>query len=323
MVRLKKYKHLAIELQKEPPKIVTPPEFPELPCLVAAYAIRNSGKSTAIQSNLRKYKAANLCHRVFIVTPSWLSNSFLFEGLVADEDVFEPTQASLDEIVRRTEEEAKEWREYEENRAIWKEYKRQERLVIAGKLPEVDPELLSGVVDINLFLLDKYPDYKYPGCQRPQIWCVIDDCQDSPVMTTSSKAKNSLSALAIRNRHVGGHRFGLNLVIAMQSYKKQTGALNKAIRNNVTAMMLWNFRDVKLMEDIYSDIGRDVTKAQFFNAFAIATGGDKHNYLLLEFSPGVRMRQNFDTIIDLASLPKTLPNLEGEGEEAEIFSDDE
>lgn len=312
--RVTKLPNLSIELQKEPEPIRVPDELPPLPATIVYFGVRGSGKTTAIQSMLRKYKAANLMNRLFLISPTYKSNSFLFDGIIDDEDVYEEAvQASLNKVIDKVQQEADEWKAHEENKMIWSEYKKQEKKYLAGEIEEIEPEVLNAAVEAGLTLYDRFPEYKYPGVQRPQMWLVLDDIQSSALFNPNTKVKNNLNNVLIKTRHMGGSRFGLNVVIALQNYKLQTGGLSKALRMNTTAMALFGYRDKKLIEDIHKEISREVSEEEFAAAFDYATAGEKYNHLFLEFGSNIRLRKNFDEILDLTGLKTEAQSSSGSG----------
>lgn len=296
-MRTKKYKHLGIVIPKEPPPIPSPPELPAQPFLIAAYGCRGSGKSTAISSMIRKYKDAGAANRVFLICPTHKSNSFLWEGLVDDDDVFEDAnQASLDEVITRAESEAEEWKLYCENEVIWREYKEQERLFIDGKIAKMDEELLSAAIQAGVAELDTYPPYKWPGCKHPSLILVVDDCMSSSLFNPSTKVRNNLSNIAIRHRHIGTREYGgLSIIVALQSYKSQTGVLSRAIRSNMTACMIWGLRDEKMIGSIHEEMGREIDEETFIAAYDYCIQ-DRFDCFTIEFSP-LRVRRNMDEVL--------------------------
>lgn len=298
-MRSTKYKHLATVVPDGPPKIEVPPELFPLPATVMYSAVRGSGKTTALTSMLRKYKDAGCMHRCFLICPTYPSNAFLFEGLVDKDDVFEDaTQASLDTIVARTEEEAEEWERYKKMREIWKRYHDAEHRYIEGQAEEIDEQLMLEAIDAGVADIQEFPPYKYGAdCQHPCMWAVVDDCQSSQIFNPSTRQKNNLANLVIRHRHIGGNRFGLSMVISMQNWKTTVGSLSRALRANMTCLALYGIKDKKLLDDIYTEVAREIDQATFFNAFQYATAGEKYNHLFIEFTPKLRMRKNFDEIL--------------------------
>jgi hypothetical protein len=301
-VRVKKYPQLKTILEKGPQDVAVPEHLPKLPMLLLASAVRGSGKSTSISSMLKHYKNNNLCHRVFVISPTYRSNEFLFKDLVAEEDVYEDaTQGALDKIIAEVESEAKEWKHYKENKLIWERFRQQKNEYIMMRRKNIDEDLLAAALDAGLADLDSLPPYKFPGTDHPQMWLIIDDCQSSPLFNPSTKVKGNLSNISIKHRHIGGDRFGLNMVVALQNWRSNQGSLSKAIRQNQTCLMLWGLRDSKMLDDIYAEIGRDVSKEQFYAAFNYCTSGERWNYMFLEFTPKLRIRRNLDEVLNLDS----------------------
>jgi hypothetical protein len=168
----------------------------------------------------------------------------------------------------------------------------------------VDADAIGAAIQAGLENLEKYPAYKFGDVARPLMFLVVDDCQSSPIFQTGTKHSNSLSALCIRNRHIGGLEYGgLSIIIAMQNWKAAHGALSKNIRMQLTNIALWRYRDRELIDDIYNEVANDISEQQFRAAYEYATQGEKWNMLFIEFNP-VRLRRNFDEEIVLESLPQ-------------------
>lgn len=305
MVRVKKYDHLGIIIPKEPAKISVPSEFPSLPMALAAYGCRGSGKSTQIASMMRRYKEAGCCHRIFLICPTYQSNKFLWEDLVADEDVFEEAnQTALDEAIRRTEEEAESWRLYKKHKELFSVFKKQRDAYISGRRREIDESLLLEAYEAGIAELDEYPEYKWPGCKHPCLFLIVDDCMSSGIFNPSTRIKNNLPNIIIKHRHIGGRENGgLSIIIALQSYKSQTGVLSKAIRSNCTCMMIWGMRSDKMLSEIYEEMAREIDEETFIAAYDHCVQ-ERHDCFMVEFAP-LRVRRNFDEILDMESLPVT------------------
>lgn len=297
-MKTKKLRNMGIELQKEPPKISVPDELPPLPGLFGFFGVRGSGKTTAAQSLLRKYKAAGLMHRLFLITPTYESNRFLFDGLLQDTgDVFESTtQASLDEVINRVHAEAEEWRIYKSNKKLWHEFQLQKKEYVRGKRKEIDPELVGEVMQAGLGDLDTFPDYKYGDCDHPCMWLVLDDIQSSSLLNQSTKVPGNLANLCIKHRHIAG-RFGVNIIMCFQNWKMQVGALSRALRANLTACALFGYRDKKIVDSIYEEVSQEVSLEVFQQCYDYATQPNKWDFLFVEFGSDVRLRKNLDELI--------------------------
>lgn len=296
-MKTRKITNFAAVLGKEPPAIRVPEELPKLPMLLAAYGVRGSGKSVSITTMLRKYKEANLLQRAFLISPTYGSNAHLFSDLVAPEDIYSETnQASLDAILESVASEAAEYKLYREHKLLFEEYTKQKKQYIAGKRKEIDSDLLFAVYQCGLADMETFPKYKYDTDQTPQMWLILDDCQSGQLFLPSTKTRKNLSSVMIAHRHWES-RFGLNIVIALQNFKAQTGTLARAMRANLTCMCLFGYRDEKLLESIHDEIGREVTKEEFYDLFDYATSGEKWNHLTIEFGNPIRFRKNWDTFL--------------------------
>lgn len=296
-IKTKQLKNMKAVLPNEPPKIEVPDHLPPLHGLFGYFGVRGSGKTVSMTTLLRKYRDANLAQRVFLISPTYDSNKYLFEGLVDKKDVYEEaSQASLDAVMEAIESEAAEWRKWQDHCILWDEYKKQERAYIAGKRKAIDAELVNEYIHCGLADMDRRPTYKYDNVAHPVMHLVIDDCMSSALFNPSSKTKNNLNNLLIKHRHLAD-RFGVTIHIAMQAWKSNVGVLGRALRSNLTCIILWGLKDRKLMQDIHQEIGREIDKEQFYEAYDYATSGEKWNALVIEFGSNFRMRRNWDTVI--------------------------
>jgi hypothetical protein len=302
-LKVRKLPGFQAHLGKEPPKIEVPDDLPKLPMLSSYWGVRGSGKTVAATTLLRKYKDANLMQRLFVMTPTYESNKHLLEDLCEPEDVYsECTQESLDQILDKLDAEAMEWRRYKEHKMLWEAYQRQKKSYIAGKRKKIDDDLLYECFDAGLTDLDKMPPFKYTcnGSNHPQVWLFLDDCQNSSLFNSSSKVKNNLSNVLIKHRHLSG-RYGLNIIIALQNYKSQTGVLSKAMRANMTCMGLFGYRDEKLLKGIREEQAGEIDEDTFKMIYDYATSGEKWHYLFIEFNP-LRFRRCLDEIVSIQNI---------------------
>jgi hypothetical protein len=212
--------------------IETPPDLPRLHTLALYCGARGMGKGVACYTLLKHYKAAGVCDRVLVISPTAQQNRELFEdlGVDFDHDVFtEPTVGSLNEVLRIVEKEGRDWERYE---LELKAYEAMQRFLKGGKrskvkLEDIPPELVLAVDRADLW--DAPPQSKYG--HKPVIHVVLDDCFGSPIFNVSSKSP--LVHLAIRHRHVGGIRLSLHLLV--QALTGATGGIGWAIAQTLHA----------------------------------------------------------------------------------------
>lgn len=91
-------------------------------------------------------------------------------------------------------------------------------------------------------------------------------------------------------------------MIALQSYKSQTGVLSKAIRSNCTGIVFYGMRDEKALQGIFEEMGREIEPEVLSAAFDYATSGNRHNACFVIFDNGISIRRNLDEVIDLDSI---------------------
>ena len=155
------------------------PNLPRLHTLCIAAAKRGGGKTTTVTSMLRIYQKQGLADRVFILSPTAVSNSEFYDGLAKPEDIFPPTNASLNQIITYIEAEAEAVKEYE---AILGLYKFWQKFLKSKKSVEsIDLDLLYDLEKNGIMDMDSPPVPKYESV-RPVIHVLFDDIQGTELM---------------------------------------------------------------------------------------------------------------------------------------------
>jgi hypothetical protein len=128
--------------------------------------------------------------------------------------------------------------------------------------------------DLAAFCRDgdfKPPEHRYNG-RKPKIAVIFDDCLGSTVYSKPRK----LNALATYSRHVGqlkeGGAIGVSLFFLVQSYKCQSGGLNKVVRNQCTALMVFRTKDAAELDDIASSVAGEIDRPTFDRVYGAAIG---------------------------------------------------
>ncbi len=284
-------------LGKEPKSIKVPPHLYKLPMLATFCAVRGSGKTVAMTSLLRKYQEAGLCQRVFLITETYASNEHLFAGLVDPDDVWTASDPdALDQVVERLEEESAAWKAYKKDLDLYKRVKKQKSRYVSGRVPHIDALLLGEAEERGL--LEHPPQYRYGNhVQHPAMFLIIDDAQGSRLMNDSTKRKISLTSIAIRHRHIAD-RLGVSILIAVQSFKSQSGNLSRSLRSNATLCCIWPMKDNKIIEEIAEELGREISKEVFNAIYAYATSGAPWNFLAISFAP-TTFRKCWDEVLEI------------------------
>ena len=267
-----------------------------LHCCAVVCGARGSGKTVAVRSKLHHLKAEGLADRVFLISPTAVSNSEMWAGLVEEEDIFsEMTNESVIKIIEIVEAEAKEWKEYEEKLRLYKLWKK--LLKKQTPINEIDPELLLEFFEAGIYDLDEMeeePKSKYG--HKPVLHLVLDDCQSSKLFVPSTH--NKLLNATIRHRHLGDG-LGLSMWFLVQSYSTNSG-LPKAIRDNSTLLILFPMKNGNNVMKVIEEIGGNIDEETFSKVYEYAIKDGDHDFLVIEFTPSKKkftFRKNWDTAL--------------------------
>lgn len=268
-----------------------------LHCCAVVCGARGSGKTVAVRSKLHHLKAEGLADRVFLISPTAVSNSEMWEGLIEEEDIFcEMTNESVLKVIEIVEAESKEWKEYEEKVRLYKLW----RKLLKKQTPinEIDPELLleimeAGIMDMDMDM-EEEPKSKYG--HKPVLHLVLDDCQSSKLFVPSTH--NKLLNATIRHRHLGDG-LGLSMWFLVQSYSTNSG-LPKAIRDNSTILCLFPMKNGANVMKVIEEIGGNIDQDTFNEVYDYATKDDDHSFLVIEFTPSKKkytFKKNWQTAL--------------------------
>jgi hypothetical protein len=129
------------------------------------------------------------------------------------------------------------------------------------------------------------PSHKWNG-RKPRIAVLIDDAMGSLLYSKPRK----LNALATYSRHLGqlakGGSIGVSLFFLIQSFKAQTGGLNKVIRNQATSLILFKTKDKGELEDVAESVAGEIDDETFYKVYEAAIGeGNNYEFLFIDFHP--------------------------------------
>jgi hypothetical protein len=126
------------------------------------------------------------------------------------------------------------------------------------------------------------PKHRWNG-KKPRIAVIFDDMLGSLIYSKPRK----INALSTYSRHLGqleeGGSIGVSLFFLIQSFKCQTGGLNRVIRNQCTQLIVFKTKDNKELDDIADSCGGEISKDKFIQVYdyAIETGG-AHPFLFID-----------------------------------------
>lgn len=286
-------------------EVETPDHQIKMHQLLLAVAKKGSGKSTAVCNLLSFLRKDKVLDRLFVITSTWESNKPLFEFLklpVEKDDVYNPDenpQQVIDDIIQKVQDETREYDDYKRKRFLHDKMKKALKSVKHDRdIGNLDPDLLIATYDNDV--LEEPPVHRYGG-KLPVLALFIDDAQSTPLFS-SRKFLN----MCIRHRHIGSSeetRMGLSVFICVQNYTAQHGGIPKAIRDNVTTMMLYKTRSAAVLKTIMEDISDSITDEEFDDVYNRACV-DKHDFLFIDWEPKRhRFRRNFDEYLPVASDP--------------------
>jgi len=267
-----KVKNLEIIPPKTESGLYTTDTFmPKMHQVCVAVGKRASGKSTAI---------INLIERMgfdytIAVSPTMNSNKELMDRLNIEhtfEDVDDPNV--IDKIKDIVKAEAEDLERYKDE---LKRYNKLMKDLKDGKYLD-DDLLLQFFSDEDHF---QKPEHRWNG-QKPRIAVIFDDMLGSGIYSRPRK----LNGLSTYSRHVGslkeGGAIGVSLFFMIQSYKAQTGGLNRVIRNQCTSLIIFKTKDKKEMEDIAESCCGEVDDTTFYKVYDTAIR-EPYDFLFIDF----------------------------------------
>ena len=298
-----------IDIYNDNPKDGVNNEYPtpknsfRQPCLQMIVGVRNTGKSFLTSKILAQAKKDKTFNRIYIVTPSFKSNEAYFGEYINEEDVFEPTKDSINNVIKSVEADRDEFEEYLVKKELYKKYKKD----IANKpFMSINPENLLQYMDYGFF--EEEPIWKYDKVEPPKSLLILDDVIGSPAIFQSS----GLSRVATLNRHLapldaphsGRSACGLAVIILSQSYRLQNG-VSRLLRENLSLLTLFLNKQEKQLQAIREELANVVDVDLFEKAYDYATK-EKYGSLTVDFRskcPTKTFRKNLNQLIKFPELP--------------------
>jgi hypothetical protein len=262
-------------LQIIPPKQTsgayeTSPDMPKMHCVTVIVGKRAAGKSVAAINLIEKM---NYDYTI-AVSPTMDSNKEIMSRLNIEHTFDDPDDLTcIDKIKEIVNEEARDLERYKHE---MKEYNKLMKDIREGQ--RVGDELMLKFFD-NDFVK---PKHRWNG-KKPRIAVIFDDMLGSLIYSRPRK----INALSTYSRHLGqleeGGSIGVSLFFLIQSFKCQTGGLNRVIRNQCTQLIIFKTKDNKELDDIADSCGGEISKEKFIQVYdyAIETGGD-HPFLFID-----------------------------------------
>ena len=276
----------------------TAPMMPKMHFLCAVVGKRGSGKMVASVNLLEKLEAVD---RLIYVSPSAKSNSAglaRLKHMLAPEDMYDNVNdiSILSEIVAKIEKERDDLEEY---RRKLKQYNSAMKKV-SSDMPifQIDPDML-------LAFAEGPPTPHRWGGKPPCICIYFDDILGSQLMI--GKGAREMARICLYHRHLGGYTdpkepgaIGASLLFNVQSWKTSVGGLPKALRNNLTLMLLFKTKSGKELQEIAEEVSGEIDEGTFSHVYGQAMQ-EPHDFLMIDLHKKANhpsmFRRNFDEFI--------------------------
>ena len=247
-------KHL--DVYQQTPSQVVNNEYPTTreafrqPCLQMIVGQRTAGKSYLTSKILAQAKKDKTFDVVYIITPSFNSNKAYFETYIRPENVFDPTSASIQQVIDRVEADRDEWEKFLLDCKKYEEFQAK----LKGPLHAIHDDALLNAYSLG-WMHGKRPKWKYEKEEPPKSLLIMDDVLSSPAISQSS----GLTKIATLNRHVAplqvNHKersaCGLAVIILTQSYRMQ-GGISRVLRENISLLTLFKNKQQRWMPSLKS-----------------------------------------------------------------------
>ena len=81
-------------------------------CLLGIFGLRNSGKTYTCSKIVNQAQKTNVYDRIYLITPTFLSNKSYFGKHIDEEDVFEPNRDSIKQVIESVEQDRDDFEKY-------------------------------------------------------------------------------------------------------------------------------------------------------------------------------------------------------------------
>ena len=143
------------------------------------------------------------------------------------------------------------------------------------------------------------------GGKVPCIVIYFDDILGSQIMI--GKGAREIARICLFHRHLGGFTdpnehgaVGASLLFNAQAWKTNVGGLPKALRNNLTLMILFKTKSEKELQEIAEEVSGEVSEKTFYDVYNQAIQ-ESHDFLMVDLhkksSHFSSFRRNFNEFI--------------------------
>ena len=91
-------------------------------CLCGIFGLRHSGKTWVCSKIINQAQKTNVYDRIYLITPTFLSNKSYFGKHIDEEDVFEPNRDSIKQVIESVEQDRDDFERYLQELKDYNEY---------------------------------------------------------------------------------------------------------------------------------------------------------------------------------------------------------
>ena len=252
-------------------------------CLCGIFGLRHSGKTWVCSKIINQAQKTNVYDRIYLITPTFLSNKSYFGKHIDEEEVFEPNRDSIKQVIESVEQDRDDFERYLQELKDYNEYMTKMK---SKKDLFTDEDIFK--YD-QLGWLETTPDrptWKYKKVRAPQSLVILDDILGSQVVHSPYFTK-----VATLNRHIAGLKepygertaCGLGVIFNSQTYSMNQG-VSRVLRENLTHMVIFKNKQEKQLQKMIDELAGAVDEVKFMEAYNYAIQ-DKHDSLLVSFKP--------------------------------------
>lgn len=242
----------------------TPAMMPKMHFLCACIGKRGSGKMVASVNLLQQLQVVD---RLFYISPSAHSNSASLAQLskmLSPEDMYGDVNdvTILSDIVKKIEAERDDLEEYRRRLKLYNQaMKRVSSVQLIDDIP----------MEMMLAFGEGPPKHRWGG-RPPCIVIYFDDILGSQLMI--GKGAREIARICLYHRHLGGFTdpkepgaIGASLLFNAQAWKTSVGGLPKALRNNLTLMLLFKTKSERELAEIAEEVSGEVSEKTFYQVY--------------------------------------------------------
>lgn len=281
------------ELKVHYPKMrEVPPGLPSLHFIGLVVGSRGSGKTTALVKLVQALQRGRVFDRVILFSPSQESDPkyALFDkmhGRIIRHATY--SDALFRTVVDEIEGTLDAWRRWRDEERLYREWLRDK-----DRLAHWRPADVAAIEAMRFRRPEPPPDCR--DGQPPQTLLIFDDQVGTSLFR--SAPTGPFANFALRHRHLH-----CSLLTAQQTVK---GAFSRQLRSNLSLLMLFGCKNVKMAEELAQEFASVVSAADFMEMWTAATR-DPHEFFYVDFfeaPPEQRFRIGFDRAFARGEVPR-------------------